>query len=211
MRHSDATTAQSPQASWRPQRYADGKPRPLLRGVLHGALSVSLAAGVSTAVALGCPELAFGLGGKLVTCTASAFFHLYPFKSIRGVTRAFVLDIACVPAALAGTAFAFTTSASSVREASLAAAVAALNGGAVAWQCRGQLGLKTRIDRTDAPRSVIVTLYGTWAVAFVGLSAGFGGAWLAMVALVLLAGAFSGPVTGHVENMPSWPADPPPG
>ena len=199
-----ATTLPEPQC--RRLVYADGKPRPLLRGALHGCLSVALLGGVPYAIALGHPELAIGLLGKLITYAASATFHLYPFATVRGVTAAFVADIACVPFSLCGSALAFATSDSVVREACIALLALVLNGLAIAWQCQGQEGLRTRSDRSDTPRSAIVAVYSLWVSVFVGLSAGFGGLWPPCVALALLAGLLSGPVTEahHLEPTHRW-------
>jgi len=196
--HTDREPAPDPAApsvSCREPNYADGKPRPLCRGVLHGSLSAALLAGVFLTAAMGFEELCLGLAGKMITYFFSACFHLYPFRSVAGVTRAFVADIACVPFAVCGATLAFVTKASFVREACIAAGVVVANGIAVAYQTHGQVGLETRKDRSDAPRSLIVALYSIWSSTFIGLSAGFGGLWPPMVAFALLAGLCSGPVS----------------
>ena len=78
---------------WRPRRYADGKPRPLFRGVLHGVGSIAFIVGAVVAAIRGDVGLCLGLIGKVATYSASAIFHLYPFKSVVGVTNAFIIDL----------------------------------------------------------------------------------------------------------------------
>lgn len=187
----------------RVREYADGKPRPLMRGVLHGLLSLGLLGGAVFSARL-FPAICAGLTGKMITYGASALFHLYPFKTVRTVTRAFVVDIALVPFSVCGAGAAFVTSASVVRETCIAGVVVALNLIAVIWQTHGQVGLNTRSDRSDMPRSVIVTMYSIWVLTFVGLSAGFAGMWPPVLALAVLAGLLAGPVGDAHELEPTF-------
>ena len=82
--------------------YADGKPRPRARGVLHGAGSVAFLVGCTWAAGTGRWGLALGFLGKFATYAASATFHLYPFRSVRGVTAAYFADLYCIPMTICG-------------------------------------------------------------------------------------------------------------
>ena len=69
------------------RHYSDAsKPRPLLRGAVHGLMSVGLI------VALLClrwrmPQLSLALLLKLCTYACSATFHLFPFPNMKHETR----------------------------------------------------------------------------------------------------------------------------
>ena len=139
---------------------------------------------------------------------ASATFHLYPFRSVRGVTLAFVVDILCVPCSLCGAVAPFVTAADATRESLVAAAVLGANAACVWWQTRGQVGLATAEDRSDNPRSVVVSLYWLWMSVYVGLQTAWAPLWVAMVALFVLAGALSDPVTKAHEEEPLCTAVP---
>ena len=91
------------------QRYADGKPKPMFRGVMHIILACCFL-GAGAAVTLGIllspelmplghdrwwPMVGF-LAGKGVSYTASAVFHLYPFRRVTAVTWAYKLDLMAV-------------------------------------------------------------------------------------------------------------------
>ena len=201
-----ATTSSSPHAAkaaaaptpgdgrcpWRARHYADGKPRPLCRGVLHGVLAAALAVAVAPAAAYVSPGLALGLSGKAATYAASAAFHLYPWRTPRGVTAAFVVDLLCVPCSACGAVAPFVPASPHViaREASVAAGVLLLNALCVRVQTRGQRSLATPPGRSELPRSLLLAGYGTWVSVWIGLRAGFGsGWWVAMVALSLMMGA----------------------
>jgi hypothetical protein len=198
----------------RSSEYADGKPRPLFRGVLHGLMALALAAGAIESSFLGLPELAMGFAGKMVTYGASANFHLYPFSSVKGVTRAFIADVAFILFAPAGGLAPFLLGAETsvvAREVALASLAILLNFACVAWQCAGQSGLRTRADRSDTPRTVVLVAYTAWAFIFVGTRTAFSGVWCALLGLSILAIAVSLPVTQahaeepHVERVP-WHA-----
>ena len=133
----------------RRRHYVDGKPRPLFRGVLHGLLSVALAACLLSTSIWNLPAFSLAFAGKFVTYAASATFHLYPFSSVSAVTKAFVADLICVPfsASPCGAIFAGSRRRS---RALFAGTVLLFNAVAVLWQTHNQIGLKTRDDRSDA-------------------------------------------------------------
>ena len=176
----------------RPWWYADGKPRPQCRGALHGVLSVALLSGIVFSER---SSLTLGLTGKLITYSASATFHLYPFETVDGVTRAFVVDVLCVPFSVCGALAPFVTNDDGPLQARLAVGVVVVNAAAVARQCRGQVGLRTPTDRTELPRSVVVGVYSVYALGYVGLRAGFWGAWIPMFVLLVLATSVATAVT----------------
>ena len=189
---------------WRPRRYADGKPRPLFRGVLHGVGSISFIVGAVVAAIGGDVGLCLGLIGKFATYSASATFHLYPFKSVVGVTNAFIIDLIFVPASACGSIapFVATTHDSIAREATLAGCVLILNAALVIWQTRGQIGLKTRDDRSEAPRSIVVALYSIWVFVYLALIVGIRAEWCVCLGFFLLAAGLSQPVTKAHELEP---------
>ena len=174
------------------RRYADGKPRPLCRGALHGLLSLALLGGI-----VFYPErrLAIGFAGKFITYSASATFHLYPFATIEGVTRAFIADVLCVPFSVCGALAPFVGGDDAASQARLAVGILTVNMAAVTRQCWGQVGLRTPKGRTELPRSFVVGAYSVYALGYVGLKAGFRGAWIPMVVLLLLASSVATIVT----------------
>ena len=188
--------------NWRKRRYADGKPRPLMRGTLHGVGLLALFVGAVIASMKSAFPLACGLLGKAATYGASATFHLVPFATVDGVTRAFIADLICVPVTLCGAIAPFVPSEAIGREAAVAACVLLCNAGLVIWQTRGQRGLKTRDDRSDTPRGVLVGAYTLWAIFMVSLAAGIDVTWAVMVGMSLLALALSQPVTAAHEREP---------
>lgn len=105
-----------------------------------------------------------------------------------------------MPLSAIGSVVPFVPATAVARESALAAAALLLNLVGVRWQTRRQIGLKS--DRSEVPRSIPVALYGVWAVLFIGLRAGFDGAWVAMLLLLLLATSLSLPVTKAHEEEP---------
>jgi hypothetical protein len=142
--------------------------------------------------------LSLGAAGKMITYSASATFHLFPFATVAAVTSSFVADIACVPFSVCGAIAPFVAvdgTDTIMRQGALAAAVLCANCVCVAWQTAGQHGLKTRSDRSDAPRSLIVTLYSLWVLAYIGIRTDFDALWAGVVAATVVAAALSQPVT----------------
>ena len=103
-----------------------------------------------------------------MTYGASATFHLWPFTTVQGVTRVFVVDIMCVPFAVCGTVAPFVDASDWVREILIAVAVLLSNFVCVRWQTEEQRGLQTPPDCSDLPRSVVVAGYSVWVVVHVG-------------------------------------------
>lgn len=192
---------------WRARQYADGKPRPLFRGMLHGLLACLLLGAIALCITVWhSMPLTLGFTGKLLTYGASAVFHLYPYSSTANLTKAFVVDLISVPFSMCGSVVAFAADKDSgtyVRELILAASTIGLNAIAVLWQTQGQLGLQTRSDRSDTPRSVIISAYLAWSFIFMGDVAGFDVLWVLMLGVTLLAAVLAHPVTKEHAKEPS--------
>jgi hypothetical protein len=81
--------------------YADGKPRPLYRGVLHATVASILVFPLSyLVIGLFSGALDFRwhgvagfIAGKGVSYGASAFLHLYNFRNVRDATTALKIDL----------------------------------------------------------------------------------------------------------------------
>ena len=178
-------------------------------------VSVALIAGIMACALIESWTLAVAFLFKFMTYAASATFHLYPFRSVTGVTSAFIVDLLCIPCSIIGGVVAFVPETGGAvtarREAGVAAAVLVLNVLAVLYQTQGQVGLKTREDRTEAPRSLVTGAYSVWAFIFVGLRTGFDALWSLFLGLTLVAVILSMPVTQAHEQEPTliitslWP------
>ena len=103
----DGSGLGSPKKCDHKMRYADGKPKPTFRGVLHGILATSLIVGC-LALTLGIlldllplghdrwwPMVGF-LAGKGASYLESAVFHLYPFRNVKSVSWALKIDLIAV-------------------------------------------------------------------------------------------------------------------
>lgn len=190
--------------------YADKtKPRPLLRGVVHGVVSVALAYGIlwmRTRSLL----LTVAFLCKLCTYACSATFHLYPrgLWSMADETRAFIADIIAVPLSVSGTILPFAGGANGeavLREGLLALVVLLANVACVIWQCWGQVGLKTPTDRSDTPRTLCICAYSLWSIGMSGVATGFCGAWVGMAGLGIVAVCFADRVAKAHELEPTAP------
>lgn len=127
--------------------YADGKPRPLFRGVLHGLTSVILASGivwlvlsifVTQSVDTKWLPVAFFMSGKFASYVSSAFLHLYDFKSANSATIALQLDLICVPLSIWATTAPLSFS-SNRADVLTGLSIAALNAALVCWQFEGHV------------------------------------------------------------------------
>jgi len=89
-----------------------------------------------------------------------------------------------------------------LRESLIAAAVIAMNTILAAWQTKGQVGLATPENRSDAPRSFLVALYSLWVGVYVGMRTRWAGLWVAMIVFSIAAAVLSSPVTKAHEEEP---------
>ena len=154
--------------------YADGKPCPLMRGVIHAICSICMvvSAGVQSDTILSIALLC-----KAATYTASAFFHMYSFETIQKLIWAFRVDLLFVPFAGYGHLVPFSAS-DQLYQLQIFVAVLALNTLLVWWQTEGQhLDLQTPPHKTDTPRIAIIATYAIWSMYRVGASTGYCAAW----------------------------------
>jgi len=182
--------------------YADGKPRPFFRGVLHAAVSVLLlVASVTAAVAATLDNsswwrLAAFTAAKLSSYVASAILHIYPFATIPGATLSLKVDLMFVPVSIGGTMMPFCVANSDVvSEVAASAFIVAVNALLTCWQFDGHIGLNTPAGKSDAPRTVVIVLHFVWSMAFIGRRTGFAPLWRVALAFYLAAFAVSVPVT----------------
>lgn len=165
--------------------YSDAtKPRPLLRGTVHGCVSLSIAiALVALLRAEMMPKLSLALLLKLATYASSATFHLFPFPNMKHETRCFIADIAAVPLSAVGSIVPFVVESNAKLEICLAVGTLLANAVCVAQQTRGQIGLATPSGRSDVPRTVCVCLYVVHSFVVTGRASSFCAAWVAMLLL----------------------------
>ncbi len=211
----------------RPLRYADGKPRPRLRGVLHGVLA---AAGVLATAALvwhlraaRCAPRWWPLVGflllKTATTTASARFHLVEYASVAAVTEALLVDLLFVPCSAWAPAAILDDFPPGGGGGGRHGAFFAVHGGMLclfllnAWlvrrQFRGHAGLDTPKGRSDGPRLAVVTVMSAAGSAVVAAHPGMGRgatgvwAWFAASAALNVAGGACGAVVtaAHAESL----------
>lgn len=188
--------------------YTDStKPRPWCRGMLHGLETVALCIAIA-AFWSHSRLVALGLLGKLCNIGASAFFHLYPFRTTQGETLAYAIDMAAVPFSAVASVIPFIdqTAAGMFHELALAATVLVGNAVAVAWQTRGQVGLKPLPGSNDTPRSILVTAYSLYVVIVrIGVASAFSALWASFLFMALLMGLLTNPINAEHEKEPTAP------
>lgn len=91
-------------------RYADGTPRPMMRGWLHAVFSVAWVTGCGLFVVLWQPGLYLMCMGKLVSYLASANYHLYRSKDPTREFAHLCLDYMAIPVSMWASAVPFQTS-----------------------------------------------------------------------------------------------------
>lgn len=165
-------------------RYADGKPKPVLRGVMHGIIAIGVlicvfASRRDSDLPIALPR---ALLCKACTYGVSAIFHLVPFASVRSVIWAFTLDLICVPFAPYGHLIPFADD-SSLASTSAFACVLLLNTALVVWQTQGMTDLRTPVGRTDTPRVAFIAIYSAYAIYRCGAFTGFQLLWWVMLGL----------------------------
>ena len=183
----------------RPLCYADGKPRPRLRGVLHGVLAAAGVVGTAVLAwnirASRCSPRWWPLVGflllKTATNSASGLFHLVEYSSVAAATEALLVDLlfvpcsAWAPAAILDDYLLRSMPLPADAESSSVAAARvffAVHGGLLclfllnAWlvrrQFRGHAGLDTPAGRSDVPRLVVVGVMSAVSSAVVAAHPG---------------------------------------
>lgn len=82
-------------------KYPSGWPRPLLRGALHATGSVFLVALMIAEWSSACrPALLSMLFAKLLSYSASAMYHLYPYLEVETEFLFYSADVVCINAAV---------------------------------------------------------------------------------------------------------------
>jgi len=123
--------------TWSLPLYADGKPKTLFRGWCHAVGALLIIIGVVFCWFVNNSSLGLGLGGKFLTYFASGHFHLYPYKSISGVTRGLMIDFLCVPFSVCGALVPFVADGDGWRQTIIAVIILFLNAGCVFYMMQG--------------------------------------------------------------------------
>lgn len=192
--------------------YADGKPRPSLRGVLHGGVSLALAASllaylVELAAGAAAPTRGWRIVGlilgKLASYAASGTLHLVSFRSVGALTRALEVDLVLVSCSIWASSSLFAPSASEWLAVFATGLLFTLvNCALVLHQFRGHVGLKTPPDRSDVPRSVLLVLQFVSTVGYIGWRYGYRDLWFISTGIYIVSFAVSTPVTAAHEEEP---------
>lgn len=147
--------------SFRVPYYADGKPRPLFRGVLHGVVTTLLITlalpGVVIALSSGTLpsrwwKFVVFLAGKALSYGSSAILHLYPFANLKALTNALKMDLWAINISICLSClcvwrvdYALVTGTT----------LCVISGGLIYWQFKGHIGLSTPKGRSDTPRVML--------------------------------------------------------
>ena len=159
-------------------QYADGKPRPRCRGVLHALFTICAVFGA--AFCLSWPtttlstlsttnttpphlQLALFLLCKAATTGASAWFHCYPYTTSIDVTVAFIRDLIFVPMSPIGTSMLVINFLSSIDifVVFVQGSCFVINYYAVHYQMKDHVGLDTPTGRSDTYRFVPILVAAT--------------------------------------------------
>ena len=191
-------------------RYADGKPKPRFRGALHAVVSGLLVLALIALVALvhlrvlerrrwllGCFFL-----GKLASYGASAALHLGVFRDLPSLTRALRLDLLAIPVSIGANNLPLARSPTEFGALCGAAlCFYVVNASCVERQlCRAR-GLANPDDRSDTPRSVVLSLHCLFSYWHIRLRRGTDALFYANVVLVVLTLALSVPVSAaHAQE-----------
>jgi len=181
--------------------YADGKPRPMLRGWLHGFVSIAVIPPLLVAVSVGLvtatlpyrwwTALGFLLG-KGLSYAASSVFHLVPFKSVHRARQGLICDLMMIPVSVWATASPFLLVPEEWLSAfAIHAVFILLHGLLIKAQFKRDMHLV--VPRPGSPiRLVIFAVQMLVTFAHIGLHYGYLGLWITGVFLYLLSfGAFA--------------------
>eukprot|EP00322_Chrysochromulina_rotalis_P021308 CAMPEP_0115849866 /NCGR_PEP_ID=MMETSP0287-20121206/11671_1 /TAXON_ID=412157 /ORGANISM="Chrysochromulina rotalis, Strain UIO044" /LENGTH=191 /DNA_ID=CAMNT_0003303849 /DNA_START=382 /DNA_END=957 /DNA_ORIENTATION=+ len=142
---------------------------------------------------------------KLGLYSSSAMFHLYPYARMADERRAFIADLLAVPLSAYGCIMPFLASHNVKREVGIGIAVLLANAFCVAWQTRGQVGLRTPPGRSDVPRLVVVTLYLVWCLGFIGMASSFSPLWVVLVLMTVFGAHLADGISKQHEEEPTAP------
>lgn len=164
--------------AFRVRYYADGKPRPLFRGVLHGVVTILLVTlalpGVVIALSIGTLpsrwwKFAVFLAGKALSYGSSAILHLYPFVNLKALTNALKLDLLAINVSICVSCLCVWRADYAIGTGT---AICLISAGLIYWQFRGHLGLSTPKGRSDIPR--VVLFVAQWFKGLVLVSWNYG-------------------------------------
>jgi len=198
----------------RDEKYYDGKPRPICRGLLHGIVFFVIASVALPVFMLGIYHGAFSqkywklvlfLGGKGFSYGCSAVLHLFPFQSAWRLTSALKWDLAAIPISVwASSILLFGGRYDFLTVLIVGAGIVAANGILVYMQFRGHdTGLKTPEGRSDTPRIILIVLQFLGSMFYAGMHYGYRDLWFVAVIFYALAFAASIPTTWSHEKEPS--------
>jgi len=196
----------------REEKYYDGKPRPMCRGLLHGITFLIICVGLPV-LGLGVYHGAFApeywklllfLGGKGFSYGCSAVLHLFPFQSAWRLTSALKWDLAAVPISVwACSILLFDSDFDVLSVLIIGAVIVALNGILVHFQFQGHdSGLKTPEGRSDTPRIILIVLQFVGTVLYAGMHYGYRDLWFVSSGFYILAFAACVPTTWSHEKEP---------
>lgn len=196
----------------REEKYYDGKPRPICRGLLHGIIFFLICV-VFPVLGLGVYHGAFApeywklllfLGGKGFSYGCSAVLHLFPFQSAWRLTSALKWDLAAVPISVwVSSILLFDSDYDVLAVLIIGAGIVALNGMLVHFQFQGHdSGLKTPEGRSDTPRIILLALQFVGTMFYAAMHYGCRDLWFASTVFYVLAFAACMPTTWSHEKEP---------
>lgn len=143
------------------------------------------------------------LFAKSLSYFASALLHLFPFKSVKGVTEALKFDLIAIAASIGFTALPF---ASNYQEVMRTVAITTLFIGGqlvcVEWQFWGHMGLDTPPNRSELPRNVLLVLQFLDTSAKIGEAMAYSTLWKAGIFTYAVAFCLAAPVTARHKEEP---------
>jgi len=196
--------------AFRVRYYADGKPRPLFRGVLHGVVTVLL---VTLALPWVVIALANGtlpshwwkfvvfLAGKALSYGSSATLHLYPFVNLKPLTNALKLDLLAINVSICVSCLCVWRADYAIGTGTV---ICLFSAGLIYWQFRGHLGLSTPKGRSDIPRVVLFVAQWFKALLLVWWNYGFRDLAICSYVFYIVAFCLSLPVTNAHGKEPMW-------
>lgn len=188
-----------PDTNLRPRR-----PKPLLRGALHGGIAALLPLALA-AVAAACASGALPpqwwrfaglLAGKLASYGASAGYHLFPFRSAATKKAWLRADLTTVSVAVWAPSSAFCSDAAEWAAIfAIACCVTIVNDRIVAMQLSGQ-ALK-------GARAALLLVFFFWTILVIGWHYGYEGLWVIGSVTYLFSFALA-PVLHHQYSPAPW-------
>ena len=188
-------------------------PQPKYRGVIHGLSTLFFMSSTISSYLLNSllPSqyhpyywtLTLLLFAKSLSYFASALLHLYPFKSVRGVTEALKFDLIAIAASIGFTALPFASTYSDIMQTT--AITTLFIGGqlvCVEWQFWGHTGLETPRNRSELPRNLLLVLQFLQTSRQIGEAMFYSFFWKAGIFTYAVAFCLAAPVTARHKEEP---------